>query len=79
MQEGSVSDRRLTVAPPPTCLYCDRTCGRCGYPIVGGWEHVEMVQPEGSNVTVCSLERVIRSLAETLWDYFEHVKHRDTP
>lgn len=54
------------------CLYCDRTCPRCRYDITGGWEHVEQVQPEGSNVAVCDLVRVKRPLAEVLDLYLTH-------
>ena len=36
----------------------ERECERCRYPISPGYEHVEQPQPEGSNVVVCSLQKV---------------------
>lgn len=38
-------------------LRTERTCPRCLYSVRPGWVHEEMKQPEGSNVTVCKLER----------------------
>lgn len=56
------------------CLWCDRVCPRCGWPIEGGWEHGEQPQPEGSNVRVCNLRRVVRPLADVLVGFLHH-KH----
>lgn len=46
-QAGGVSD-----------LLTMRECERCRYPMWPGDEHIEMVQPEGSNVVVCKLDIV---------------------
>lgn len=58
------------------CRWCDRICRRCHYPIPGGREHVEQVQPAASNVVVCALERLQpRPLVEVLNEYFDHHRH----
>jgi len=51
------------------CIWCPRTCPRCGYDIDGGWEHVEQPQSPESNVVVCSLRRgslPLREAAESV-------------
>lgn len=54
------------------CLWCDRDCPRCGWPIEAGWEHVTQPQPEGANITICNLRRAVRPLVNTLTGFFEH-------
>jgi hypothetical protein len=54
------------------CLWCDRDCDRCGWPILAGWEHVDQSPSEGAILTVCHLRRVVRPLAETLSGYLHH-------
>lgn len=56
------------------CLWCDRDCPRCGFPIGGGWEHVAQPQPAAAIVSICHLRRVVRPLTETLVGYLHH-KH----
>lgn len=58
------------------CLWCDRDCIRCGYPIDGGWEHVEQVQPAGSGLIICKARRVVRPLVDTLTGYLSHQHQR---
>ncbi len=59
----------------PDCLYCERTCNRCLYPIDGGWEHVEILQGEGSNTVVCRSVRVVRPLVDNTDAFFTHQQH----
>jgi hypothetical protein len=59
------------------CRYCDRTCGRCGYPIKGGWEHVARPLFAGSNVVVCTIRSGVRGpLAEVMGEWARHAEHR---
>jgi hypothetical protein len=45
---------------------------RCEYPISAGFEHIEQPQAPTSNMIVCTSERVVRPLVETLAGWFEH-------
>lgn len=54
------------------CVWCDRECPRCRYPITGGFEHVEQPQPPGASHVVCSLKRVQRPLVEAISIYLDH-------
>lgn len=63
----------------PECLWCDRECRRCGWPVEGGWEHVEQRQPPGANVTICHLRRVVRPLVEVLVGFLHHEHTRIGP
>lgn len=62
------------------CLFCDRDCPACGWPIDGGWEHLTGRQPQtgpdAGALVVCKVRRVIRPLAETLELFFGHHSHR---
>lgn len=60
------------------CLWCDRDCPRCHFPITAGWEHVAQPQPAASIVAICHLRRVVRPLAEALVGYLHH-KHVRAP
>lgn len=62
-------------AATPACLYCDRDCDACGYPIDGGWEH-DTRRFDGGVLT-CTARRVTRPLADILPLWFEHTKHRE--
>lgn len=59
-----------------SCVYCDRTCSACGYPIEGGWEHVQQPQAPESLHVVCELKPVVRPLGQALSAYFDHAAHR---
>lgn len=60
----------------------ERTCPKCQYPIRPGWFHEERPQPEGANVTVCSLRRangaILRGpLVDVLTQYLDEAAQRD--
>lgn len=57
----------------PVCLFCDRDCPACGYPIDGGWEHVTRHFDGG--VLTCTARRVTRPLTDILPLWFEHRQH----
>lgn len=57
------------------CLYCERICARCRYPISGGWEHVEQPQAKEANTVVCNSRRVVRPLVDNLEVFFGHQQH----
>jgi len=58
------------------CLWCDRECPRCGFPIPVGWEHAEQQPPlDGAIVAICHLRRAVRPLIDTLAGYLNHYKH----
>lgn len=56
----------------PACLFCDRDCDACGYPIDGGWEHVTR---RFANVLTCTSRRVSRPLVAILPLWFSHRQH----
>ena len=58
--------------PADQCPYCERICPRCRYPIAGGFEHVEQVQPPGGSHFVCSLRRHVAPLVQVLDEYLTH-------
>lgn len=60
------------------CVWCERTCPRCRYPISGGWEHLEQPQAPESRHVVCTLRRVVGPLTDVLGGYLEHSQHRLT-
>lgn len=57
------------------CLYCDRDCGDCGYPIDGGWEHI--TRHFAGGVLTCTARRVTRPLVEILPLWFAHKQHEE--
>jgi len=60
------------------CLFCDRDCPACGWPIDGGWEHLTERQPQAEPliIAICKVRPVVRPLAEVLALFCEHRQHR---
>lgn len=65
-------------ADPTGCVFCDRTCPDCLYPIAAGFEHVPTghgTAANGQPLAIHTAKRVERPLCEILRLWRDHIPH----